>query len=589
VGGQGHCRATGPQPVTICHSAGPWWAAHATIGEDGDVTDASTPRRIADRYVETLADLNPIVGTSLGIRPGTDTLPDFSPSGLTAIATAQRDTLAELDQTDGGLPPEEQRAARLLRERLTATLDVHESGDDLRQVNNLFSPVHSVRSVFLMMPTATDDDWAVIGRRLRNVPEALRSYRAALAEGGARKPHAAPRQVATVVGQLQEWVDGNWFVDFTSAGPDAQRDDLTAAAGQATAAVDELRGYLADTYTPAADGAADAVGPERYLRWARFWTGADLDLADAYEYGWDEFYRLTAEMRTAAGKIQPGQSPKAVMAHLTTDGHAIEGVAEVRDWLQAMMDRAMIDLAGTHFDLAEPIKTVEAMIAPPGSAAAPYYTRPSLDFARPGRTWLPTLGETRFPTWDLVSTWYHEGVPGHHLQLAQWTHIADQLSRYQVSIGSVSATTEGWALYAERLMDELGYLDDPGHRLGYLDAQLMRAIRVIVDIGMHLELAIPADADFHPGETWTPELAREFFGANNGRSPDFLDSEIIRYLGLPGQAISYKLGERAWLNGREAAQAARGADFDLKSWHMAALSLGSLGLDDLTAELAVLR
>jgi uncharacterized protein (DUF885 family) len=232
------------------------------------------------------------------------------------------------------------------------------------------------------------------------------------------------------------------------------------------------------------------------------------------------------------------------------------------------------------------VRAVEAMIAPAGSAAAPYYTRPSLDFSRPGRTWLPTMGETRFPLWNLISTWYHEGVPGHHLQLAQWAHLADRLSTYQTSVGAVSGNIEGWALYAERLMDELGYLTVPGARLGYLDAQQMRAVRVVIDIGMHLELEVPADSPLHAGSRWTPEIAREFFGAHSGRPGAFLDSEIVRYLGWPGQAISYKLGERAWLAGRDAARAAHGAGFDLKAWHAAALSLGSLGLDDLTDELA---
>lgn len=152
----------------------------------------------------------------------------------------------------------------------------------------------------------------------------------------------------------------------------------------------------------------------------------------------------------------------------------------------------------------------------------------------------------------------------------------------------VSANAEGWALYAERLMDELGFLSDPERRLGYLDAQMMRAVRVIIDIGMHAELAIPADSPFHPGEVWTPELAREFFGRHSGRQPEFIDSEIIRYLGIPAQAIGYKLGERAWLLGREAARTAHGDAFDAKAWHMAALSLGSLGLDDLVAEISAL-
>jgi uncharacterized protein (DUF885 family) len=280
----------------------------------------------------------------------------------------------------------------------------------------------------------------------------------------------------------------------------------------------------------------------------------------------------------------------AAMRWLDEHGEAVDGVDAVRERLQAMMDDTIAALDGTHFDLADPVRRVEAMIAPPGSAAAPYYTRPAQDFSRPGRTWLPTLGRERFPMWDLVSTWYHEGVPGHHLQLAQWAHVSPQLSVYQTSLGSVGANVEGWALYAERLMDELGYLTDPGARLGYLDAQQMRAVRVVVDIGMHLQLPVPDDAEgtvaAHRGEPWTPELARAFFGENCGRDPEVLDSELVRYLGIPGQAISYKLGERAWLEGRSAAQRARGAAFDLKAWHMAALSQGSLGLDDLAAELA---
>jgi uncharacterized protein (DUF885 family) len=254
--------------------------------------------------------------------------------------------------------------------------------------------------------------------------------------------------------------------------------------------------------------------------------------------------------------------------------------------LQELMDRAVAELDGTHFAIEGPVRRVEAMIAPVGSAAAPYYTRPSLDFARPGRTWLPTLGAARFPVWNLVSTWYHEGVPGHHLQLARWVQLAGSLSVFQTAVGSVSATTEGWALYAERLMDELGYLTLPGTRLGYLDAQQMRAVRVVIDIGMHLRLRVPADSPQFAGETWTPEVARAFFGAHCGRPAAFLDSEIVRYLGWPGQAISYKLGERAWLAGRDAARTARGAAFDLAAWHAAALSLGALGLDDLTDELA---
>ncbi|GAB2876102.1 DUF885 domain-containing protein [Streptomyces mayteni] len=560
-----------------------------------DAAGPATPRAVADAYVETLADLDPLYGTSLGIRPGVADLPDLSPAGHEAVAAAGRAILAELDAGEaaaggsGAQPAVARRAGRLLRERLTATLAQHDAGEQLRDVSNLFSPVHQLRSVFLMMPTETPDDWAVIGRRLANVPAALAGYTTSLTEGARRGLTAAPRQVTTVAGQLDAWLAADWYREFAAGGPEAQREELVAAAGRATEALDTLRHHLRESYLPGTEGTGDGVGTERYLAGARRWTGSDLDLDDAYAFGWAEYHRIAEEMRAAAAEVLPGASPLAAMHHLDRDGEAVEGVDAIRDWLQNLMAEAIEALDGKHVDLAPPVRRVEAMIAPPGSAAAPYYTRPSLDFARPGRTWLPTMGATRFPLWQLVSTWYHEGVPGHHLQLAQWVHVQDQLSRYQVSVGSVSATTEGWALYAERLMDELGFLTDPGRRLGYLSAQMLRAVRVIIDIGMHTGRRVPAGESFHPGEVWTPELAAEFFAVNTGCDPAYTESELTRYLGMPGQAISYKLGERAWLEGRAAARAAAGAEFDAKSWHMAALSLGSLGLDDLAAELATLR
>jgi uncharacterized protein (DUF885 family) len=562
---------------------------------------STTPRQIADAYVDAVCDLDPITATSLGTRPGDDRLPDFGPAGLEAEAALTRNTLAELDRALADDPalaedPIERSCARLLRERLGAELAAHDAGEGFRALSNLFSPVHSVRQVFALMPTATEEDWSVIARRMARVPDAFRGFRESLEEGSRRGLFVAPRQVSTVVGQLDEWLTGPYFAGFTASGPESVRADLDAAARSADQAVADIRDYLRDEYAPRTAGTPDAVGRDRYARAARRWTGSDLGLGtgleDAYAWGWGEYRRIAAEQRSEAEKVLPGATPMEAMRWLDEHGPAVEGVEAVRVRLQAMMDEAIGALDGTHFDLAEPVRRVEAMIAPPGSAAAPYYTRPAQDFSRPGRTWLPTLGRTRFPLWDLVSIWYHEGVPGHHLQLAQWAYVSGQLSTYQTSLGSVGANVEGWALYAERLMDELGYLTDPAARMGYLDAQQLRAVRVVIDIGMHLGLPVPDDAEGalagHRGQPWTPALARAFLGENSGADPAFLDSELIRYLGLPGQAISYKLGERAWLEGRAAAERAKGKAFDLKAWHMAALSQGSLGLDDLAAELAQL-
>jgi uncharacterized protein (DUF885 family) len=568
---------------------------HELINNDAD---GPTPRRIADAYVHAFADLDPLTAVYLGLNPDDDRITDLSPEGLEALADLARRTLAELDAAEaaGAADSEAERTcARLLRERLTAELAVHDAGEGFRAVRNLGSPVHNVREVFTLLPTDTVENWQQIGRRLARVPVALEQYRATLTEGIERGLLSGPRQVTTVVGQMAEWLEGDvpggWFGSFVEDAPEELRAELSGIAVQASAALAELRDWLRDVYGPAAAAASDTTGRERYAHWVRYWTGAELDLDEAYRWAWEQFHDLDAQMRAEAEKVLPGATPMEAMKWLEAEGPAIKGEEAVRDYLQGLMDQAMNDLQGTHFDLAEPLLRVESRIAPPGSAAAPYYTQPSLDFSRPGRTWLPTLGRESFPIWDLVSTWYHEGVPGHHLQLAQWNYVAGSLSNYQVSMGAVSANLEGWALYAERLMDELGYLTDPGARLGYLNAQMMRALRVIVDIGMHAGLDFPADSPYKPGEAMLPDDAREFFGRYCGLSSDFLDSELVRYLGMPGQAIGYKLGERAWLRGRAAARAAheaRGEEFDLKAWHMAALSQGSLGLDDLVAELSTL-
>ncbi|GEC05666.1 hypothetical protein SSP24_33210 [Streptomyces spinoverrucosus] len=558
-------------------------------------TKSPLPREVADAYVDELIALDPVTGTYLGVKESSSRLPDISPAGQEALAELARATLAKLDEAErapGADSDIERRCARLLRERLTAELAVHKAEEGLRSVGNLGTIVHPVREVFTVTPAETEEDWAAIAQRLRAVPAALAGYRESLALGLDRKLYAGPRPTATFIDQLGEWADTHgsgrgWFEDFASAGPEALRAELDDAARGASAAVVELRDWMREVYAPTVEGAPNTVGRERYARWSRYFNGTDLDLDEAYAYGWSEFHRILGEMKQEADKILPGaETPWVALAHLDEHGKHIEGVDEVRQWLQDLMDQAIEALDGTHFDLAERVRKVESCIAPPGSAAAPYYTPPSEDFSRPGRTWLPTMGLTRFPVYDLVSTWYHEGVPGHHLQLAQWAHVAANLSRYQATIGGVSANAEGWALYAERLMDELGFLTDPEQRLGYLDAQMMRATRVIVDIGMHLELEIPADSPFHPGERWTAELAQEFFGAHSSRPADFVESELTRYLTIPGQAIGYKLGERAWLLGRENARERHGDAFDLKAWHMAALSQGSLGLDDLVDELS---
>jgi uncharacterized protein (DUF885 family) len=199
--------------------------------------------------------------------------------------------------------------------------------------------------------------------------------------------------------------------------------------------------------------------------------------------------------------------------------------------------------------------------------------------------WSVLADKEEFPTWRETSTVYHEGVPGHHLQVATAVYEAERLNKFQRLACFVSGHGEGWALYAERLMRELGYLSDDGNLFGMLNEQLFRAARVVVDLGMHLELEIPAGTGFHEGQPWTPDLGLEFMLTRTVTDEALVRDEVDRYLGWPGQAPSYKLGERLWRAAREEARQRAGASFDLKAFHTDALRMGPMGLDTLRDQL----
>jgi uncharacterized protein (DUF885 family) len=553
--------------------------------------------RLADRYVERFAALDPITASGEGIAGHDHEMTDWSPEGCEERADHDRATLREL-ATIELVDDADRIAADVLRERLELALEEHDAGERLRDLRVLGSNVQSVRMAFDLMPRATLADWEVVAERMALVPQGLASIQDGFSEGVQRGVVAARRQAVGCVAQADVWggvsTDARPFfltlvdeLDASGLDPsDPFRARLEILATRATEAYAALGRYLVYEYLPHA-AEEDGVGRDRYTLYSRDFNGITLDLDETYAWGWAELHRIEAAMQSVAERILPGASVDEVIAHLERDPtRTIEGVDEFRRWNQDLLDTTVAALDGVHFDIPEPVKAVEAMIAPPGGPAAMYYTGPAEDFSRPGRTWYPTLGRTSFPLWGEVSICYHEGVPGHHLQIAQVRYLADTLTRYQRTLAGTSGHAEGWALYAERLMGELGFLEDPAYELGMLRAQAMRAVRVVVDIGMHLTLRIPRDERYHPGDVWTPELALPFVIERSKFPEDFMASEVDRYLGLPGQAISYKVGERVWLQARDDARARHGGAFDLKEFHRAALDLGPMGLAQLESELA---
>jgi uncharacterized protein (DUF885 family) len=550
---------------------------------------------IASRYVDNIAALNPVAATAMGIQGHDDEMSDYSPEGYAAFEPLYRDTLTAVVTA-----PVESQRDRTARDAMIDAIALDllrlESGEHFRELSIIASPLRALRGVFDLMPRESESDWLNIARRLSLVPGAIAGFQATLSEGLRRGMPAARRQVAENIAQAEVWsglrpgtkpffsslVDA---FDQSSLNSTSLRWDIGRAASQATDAFAGFARFLAETYMPDATE-QDGVGADRYQLGSRAANGITLDLEETYEWGWEELYRIEREMRETCARVLPGARIDETKRHLESDpARAIEGVDRFLQWMQDLQDRTIAELAGTHFDIPGPIRKIEAMIAPPGGALAMYYTPPSEDFSRPGRTWYPTGGKTRFPLWGEVSIAYHEGVPGHHFQFATTMYLAEELSRFQRLMGGTSGYIEGWALYAERLMAELGYLDNPDYYLGMLRAQAMRAVRVILDIGMHLELRIPGSEEFHPGEKWNAQLGDQFARSRAQFPPDFMASEVTRYLGTPGQAISYKVGERCWLEAREASKRRQGERFDLKEWHRAALNLGPMGLAQMQREL----
>lgn len=550
---------------------------------------------IADGFVETLAELNPIVATYLGV-PGYDHLmPDFSPDAMARSNEAEKDVLRRI-QSEGSESVRERRCSETVQEEMTWSIDQHDLGLHYSGMNILHSPVQSLRQIFDLMPRSTTGDWENIASRMEGIGDSLASYGVTLAEGIDRGITTSKRQTEGCIEQIDTWLgkgDTTPFFDGIAevgAGSDdvddALANRLSEAATSANTAYSEFADYLRRRYMRRARD-RDAVGREHYSVTSRSYNGINLNLDDTYEWGWEQLRWVQSEMQKAAEQIKPGSSVDEAVEVLEGDpARAIEGVDEFREWMQNLQDSTIVDMDGTHFDIDDDVRTIEAMIAPPGGALAMYYTGPSEDFSRPGRTWYPTGGKSSFPLWREVSIAYHEGVPGHHFQIATTITLSDQLSRYQRLLAGTSGYSEGWALYAERLMHELGYLENPDYYMGMLDAQALRSVRVIIDIGMHLEKQIPHDSDYHPGAIWTPELALEFMRDRVHFPPDFVASEIDRYLGIPGQAISYKVGERVWLEARQRSKDEQGSSFDLKDWHNRALELGPMGLAQMQREMA---
>ena len=545
--------------------------------------------RIADDFLAQLVTLSPITATYHGIPGHEEELDDFSPSGHAAHSELRTRTLAELDRAT---PEDDIDKVTLaaMRERLGVAEETHAAGIDEMSLNVIASPLQEIRGVFDLMATATDEDWGLLSRRMAKVPRALEGWQQSLVAAADKGNIAPRRQVEACIKQCKELTaDDGYFAtlvrgarlsdgDGEGSLGDTTREQLTGAVDAASTAYAALGDWLRETLLDRAP-VADACGRERYALVSRDFLGAEVDLEETYRWGQEEVARIDAEMQAVAEQVKPGSTVKEAIAALDADpAYQLHGTDALKAWMQEKADEAIAELADTHFDIPDPVRTIQCLIAPTQTGGI-YYTGPSEDFSRPGRMWWSVpKGVTEFGSWSQLTTVYHEGVPGHHLQVAQTVFRSELLNDWRRMAAWTSGHGEGWALYAERLMDELGFLDDPGTRMGLLDSQSLRAARVVIDIGVHCGFEAPAEVG---GGEWTYDKAWTYLTSHANEGEAWLRFELDRYLGWPGQAPAYKIGERLWMQLRDQVREREGDAFSLKDFHRRALDIGGVGLDTL--------
>lgn len=523
-------------------------------------------------FVYDLAALSPTDATSWGIPGHEGDLQDFSPDYWGALADRTREMVADIDAFDDGTDDSDDDddfdevdyvTAAVLRDRICLDLDFHHRGEDLSKLNNIDSPVQTIRDTLLLMPSDTPEQVDAIRSRLSKVGASLAGYRESLSEASSHG-HVAPlRQVDEVSSQCGELADSGSLLESLGVDPDS------AEVESAKKAFAQMSDWLSDqlaSYAPR----ADAVGRERYQRLSHYFVGDTVDLDEAYTWGLERLKEITAEQESIAKKLYGSDATvRKTFRQLDAEPrYTLNGTDELLSWMQETADRAIKDLHGSAFDIPEPVRTVECRIDPAGTGGI-FYTPPSDDFTRPGRMWWSVPhGQKTFHTWQELTTVFHEGVPGHHLQIGQTLVERDNLNLWRRVACWNSGHGEGWALYAEQLMAELGYHEDPGTRMGLLDAQRLRAARVVLDIGVHLGKKVPEGTS-----TWDASYAKAFLRDNSALDETTLRFELNRYLGWAGQAPSYALGQRLWEQTRDEA-ISQGQT--VSEFHRAALSLGSI-------------
>jgi uncharacterized protein (DUF885 family) len=558
------------------------------VGEGTNAAD--DVNSLADRFWNGYLDLSPINATVLGYEQGLDRLDDPGPEGRARARTLMSETLWDADTIEaqaGGMaaiPDEERITLDILRIICRVELEQHSQRfDRLKVVDQMDGPQTILPQLAAFQPTETPAQFDAFLARLAEYPRYMAANAEVVREGLAGGLTAARIVTDRVIGQLERLQaipdEESPIVQAVKLPKPGDRDRVVVAIGKYVRPanrlfLDALTGRYREASREEPGLCSAPNGDQLYRTQIRAWTSLDLDAAELHRIGLDELASIEEERRVIARGLGFGDDTKAARASLKSSPAAIpESVDELINRARGQIERALavapdyfgtLPRAGCEVRPVEPYKEADAPAA--------YYYAPAVDGSRPGIYYVNTYDLPSRSYVGLASMSFHEAVPGHHFQIAlQTEHPSLNAFRRMGSRMAGMAYVEGWGLYSERLADEMGLYLNEAERFGMLDGQSHRAARLVVDTGLHA---------FH----WTRQRAVEQLLAA-GLSETDAGIEADRYVVLPGQALTYKTGQREIQRLRREAAAVLGPAFDIKAFHDAVLGHGTLPLATLAKEL----
>jgi len=525
----------------------------------------------------------PTFASHLGDKRYNDRWPDVSPAAMARRHDHQQEILAKLDQIDPNqLPPSDRLNYALFRKDVASDIEQYPFHWHLVPLNQREGiQDESQLADALIFTTVKDyEDWIA---RLRSFP-AYMGQTMELMRAGIKERMVQPKVVMRRVPEqirkqlVSDPAESLYFKPLKSIAkeiPAAEQQRLknaalTAIQEQVIPAYREFAKFFEEEYLPACFDEVGAWqlprGQEFYALKARQFTTTSLTPDEIHDIGQKEVARIRREMEAIVKLVEFKGSFQEFLALLRTDRRFYyDSPEELLNGYLALCKRIDPQLTKLFRNLPRipyGIEPIPQQIAPDTTTA--YYRQPSADGRRPGTFFVNLYRPETRPKYEMEALSLHESVPGHHLQLALQAELGElpPFRRY----GGFTAFIEGWGLYSESLGEQLGCYQDPYSKFGQLTYEMWRAVRLVVDTGMH-------------SKKWTREQAINFFQVNTAKTELDIVNEVDRYIAWPGQALAYKIGELKIKELRERAKARLGDKFDIREFHDVVLRQGAVPLD----------